>query len=57
VAQHASRAVVDRTAERQLWLSSGAVSASQIEVIDPDSPEYVDTLINVYQRLHSLVAH
>jgi hypothetical protein len=56
VAQHASRAVVDRAAERQLWLSAGAVSAAQIEVIDPVSPEYVDTLINVYQRLHSLVA-
>lgn len=56
VAQHASRAVVDRAAERQLWLSAGAVSAAQIEVINSASPEYVDTLLNVYQRLHSLIA-
>ena len=55
VAQHTSRAVVDRAAERQLWLSTGAVSAAQIEIIDSASPEYADTLINVYQRLHSLV--
>lgn len=56
VAQHASRVVVGSAAERQLWRSTGAVSAAQIEVIDPASPEYVDTLLNVYQRLHSLVA-
>jgi hypothetical protein len=56
VAQHASRAVVDSAAERRLWLSAGAASAAQIEVVDADSLKYVDTLINVYQRLHSLMA-
>jgi len=56
VAQHASRAVVSNAAEQQRWLSTGAVSAAQIEVIDAASPEYVDTLLNVYQQFHSLPA-
>lgn len=51
VAQHVSRAVVDSAAERQLWLSVDAVSAAQIEVIDSAASEYVNALINVYQRL------
>jgi hypothetical protein len=53
VAQHASRAVVDSPTEQQLWQSTGALSAAHIEVIDPASPEYVATLLNVYQQLHA----
>jgi hypothetical protein len=56
VAQHTSRAVVSSAAERQRWLSTGALSATQIEVIDSASLEYVATLRNVYQQIHSLVA-
>jgi hypothetical protein len=56
VAQHTSRAVVSSAAERQRWLSTGALSATQIEVIDSTSLEYVATLRNIYQQLHSLAA-
>jgi hypothetical protein len=51
VAQHVSQAIVDSAAERQLWRSAGAVSAAQIKIIPSAALEYVDALINIYQRL------